>query len=232
MGTSIASSIFVLPATITSRMQINSDLEGVNDVILSAIVGSQLHVETVLESRLSLQSWDCKYFLDQYAFSSMQPGGVYTLEIPSNFIRKDSAFTITVGSTWQMNDAVVIPNTDYSVNYDRGMVYIAANSGSSLYSVSNGYPSSYDNRYIEIKCTTGFKSGDPNDLDTTPPEVIPDWLQEAIIAYVGVIFDTSQTTNRDNQASAIYKKSGDHAMAILSPYLRKRGFVFRPIAIL
>ena len=232
MGNSVTPAIFVLPATVVNRMQINAELEGVNDVVLSALVGSQLHVETVLESRLSLQSWDCKYYLDKYAFSSMQPGGVYTLEIPSNFIRKDTAFTITVGSTWQMTDAVTIPATDYSINYERGLVYIVANTNNSMYSVSNGYPTNYDNRYIEVQCTTGFKSGDASDLDTTPPETIPDWLQEAIIAYVGVIFDTSQTTNRDNQASNIYKKSGDHAMAILSPYLRKRGFVFRPIAIM
>jgi hydrogenase maturation factor len=81
-----------------------------------------------------------------------------------------------------------------------------------------------------VTCKTGFNPcGDLSDPEGSPPEDIPDWLGEAIMAYVGLVLDVSQTTSRQGDAMNLYKRAGDHATAILTPHLRRRGLTFRPI---
>lgn len=215
MGTSVTPSYFVSPDKVVGRMQINVELEGVTETVLSAITGAQLHIETVLESQLLTRAWDVRYFLDHTAFSSIQPNGAYQMEIPSGLLREDTPVIVTCSGTWGMAEQVLVPSTSYLVDYRKGVVYLEA--------------TSYHDKYIRVQCSSGFTSAG-EDPDLEPAEAIPDWLEEAIISYVAVIFDTTQTTNRNPEAKDIYQRAGDHAMNVLSPYLRKRGFMFRPIA--
>lgn len=58
---------------------------------------------------------------------------------------------------------------------------------------------------------------------------MPDWLQEAILAYVPVVFDFGPKTKRDPEAEKGYKVSGEHAMAVLSTKTRKRVLMLNPL---
>lgn len=217
MGTSVTPSVFVLPSKVMTRLQVNPDLEGLNDVLMSAIVGAQLYVSTILDSSLDLKIWTLAFFLDSESFSSVQPDGMFRLELPSGFVRSDADFIITYADNWASESPIAVDTKDYRVDGLRGMVYI------------NSIDTPYADKYINVVCSTGFESGKADDLIASPPEAIPDWLEEAIIGYVGVVLDTSQTTNRNSETSAQSKKQAEYTNSILSSYIRKKGFSFRPI---
>jgi hypothetical protein len=214
MGTSTNTTIFVQPAKVLTRMQINSDLVGVADVLISALVGAQLHIQSLLASTLEKKEYLTKYYLDTDAFSSIQPDGLIRVELPTGFVRTDSTFTLMTDTDWRFASPDLIPASDYEVDALRGRLVLDP---------------IYGDQYVRAAFTAGFTPGDASDLESTPPEAIPDWLEEAIISYVGIVLDVSQTTNRAAAASDQYKRAGDHAMSIVAPYLRIRGFAFRPI---
>lgn len=216
MGTSASPSLFVNPQKVVDRMQINSELAGVIDSVGSALYGAQIHVEAVMECELQARTWDVRYWLDSQAFSSIHPNGCYQLELPSAFILSTPAPQVFSGALWNGTDEVQVPAGDYRIDYQRGLMTIDAQN--------------YGDKYIHVLCSSGFTPGQPLATPVVPYPTIPDWLEESIVSYTAVIFDTTQTTNRNAQAAEIYKRSGDHAMACLSPYLRKRGLMFRAIS--
>lgn len=210
--------LFVTVDQVATRMQVQSDLEGVADVIESSLKGAQLHIESVLNTDLELRAQDCTFLLDSDAFSGIQPNGQFKIELPSYFLRPNSLtypLAITVGDNWRVSDPEAIDLSLCRIDYEKGLIYIDAET--------------YKDKYVRVTGTTGFKPADPG---PSPPEAvaeaIPDWLHEAILSYVGVIMDTSQTTKRAPDAKEIYQRAGDHAMAVLNPKMRKRGFAIRP----
>jgi hypothetical protein len=231
--------IFVHPKRVLTRLQVNPDLKGVDDVLLSAISGAQLHIASILDSRFEIRLWDVVYYLDSEAFSGIRPNGQYRMEIPSGFVRKDQPLVLGWDTDWRMPNERPVPTVDYRVDYERGLLYIDAGQVSSLpvivgYDWANSQSSQYcgyGERYIHVKCTTGFKETDIDDFDDHPKDPLPDWTEEAIISYVGVVLDVSQTANRQQTASALYKRAGDHAMSIIAPYNRRKGLTFRPLSV-
>jgi hypothetical protein len=62
-----------------------------------------------------------------------------------------------------------------------------------------------------------------------PMEHLPDAVYEAILAMVPIVLSASQTTNRSPEAEAQYKMLTDHANLLLQPFIRTKGFSFRPV---
>jgi hypothetical protein len=213
--------LFVTPQKVYERMQISDDLEGVETAVKSALQGAQEHVQAVMPADLQIRTWDLYFFLDLDAYSGIQPGNRFILELPSFFIRQDMALVVEVSDTWG-GTVTAIPVGQRFVNFEKGQLLI---------------DNSYGDKYVHVTCTTGFLEDAvlvaediPNGItEERGIEPIPDWLTEAILSYVAVVFDSSQTTNRSRDASETYKKAGDHAMAVLSPHLRKKGFAFRAL---
>jgi hypothetical protein len=253
--------LFVSTKDVVLRMQLSAELAGINDVVENGIIGAQLHVERVLGSKLVRQSLDCKFHLDADAFSGIQPGGMFRIEMPSGFIRTDKTVLITVTTdskvfgTYSLADGSLL-----TIDYKRGYILMDA--------------SKFANQYVRVECDTGFEDGTrpyptaglPDyDADTlyvagdrvqsngvsfecviatvgVPPEAVTKWkklyvamealpveVYEAVLSMVPVIFDASQTTNRNAEAVDQYKKSTDHAILVLQPYTRVKGFSYRSI---
>ena len=254
--------LFVNPADVILRLQLSEELQGINDVVESGIIGAQLHVERILGSKLQRQSHSCRYHLDADAYSGIQPGGVFRLELPSGFMRTDTNVGVKCsGSSGNVFGPWENAKTScYSVDYKRG--YVLMDSGT------------YRNQFSYITCDTGFEDGtnpipltDVDEYDeeaeygvgdfvqlnaipyrctvpcsgvsplnvtrwvkaTIPMEPIPNEVYEAIMSMVPVIFDASQTTNRNEESVNQYKKAADHAVLVLQPYMRTKGLSFRPI---
>jgi hypothetical protein len=219
------STLFVTPSEVVNRMQINESLDGASEVLKSAILGAQLHISGKMPTNLELEAQDRVFFLDSEAFSGVAPGGALRVELPSYFIRSDPAhpITLTYGNSWlTAGDYPVDPNL-YRVLHEDGHILIDEDV--------------YGDKFLRVQCTTGF---DPNavlvpaDPLADPPveeergvEAIPDWLKEAILGFVGVVLDVSQTTNRSAQAKDVYQRAGEHAMSVMASHLRTRAFVIR-----
>lgn len=139
--------LYVTPDDVILRMQLNSELAGVEDVVSSAIIGSQLHVESVLQGSFMEKAQNCVFFTDRNAFSGLQPGGVFRLELPSGFIRKDCPVTITYSRHWNMWEAQTVWPEFINIDHKRGYVLLDHRRCA--------------DRYIQVQCTTGFKGSVP-----------------------------------------------------------------------
>jgi len=62
-----------------------------------------------------------------------------------------------------------------------------------------------------------------------PMEPLPDAVYEAILAMVPIVLSASQTSNRSKEAEQQYKMLTDHANLLLQPFIRTKGFSFRPV---
>lgn len=133
--------LYVSAKDVVDRMQVNDELEGVTDVVNSAIIGAQLQLQTITQSSLEVQSQDCLYFLDPDMFSGLQPGGVFRLELPSSFIRATPTPVITFDSTWDLPQAQTA-STGFKIDYKRGYVLMDR--------------TAYVGTYVRIQCQTGF----------------------------------------------------------------------------
>jgi hypothetical protein len=134
--------LFVNPADVILRMQLDSTLEGTEAVVESAIIAAQLHIQGVIGGDLLQQQQDSLFYCDSDAFSALQPGGFFRLELPSGWIRQDSAITINFGNVWQLSDAQTAPSGSYTVDFDRGYVLMDSRM--------------YADKYVQVICTTGF----------------------------------------------------------------------------
>lgn len=263
---SLSMPLFVRPADVILRMQLGSELSGLTEVLESGIIGAQLHLQRITGSKLQRRSHDCYYFLDKDAFSGIQPGGLFRLELPSGCVRLDTPVVLTASSVQTSQTGPFLTYTAMDptlvrVDYDRGYVLVDA--------------PTYANCYVRVQCDTGFEDGtrpwpvegvsayDPETPYTvgmkvvanesvwrciavySPPVAPPDltgWeplyvemeqipieFYEAIMGLVPMVFNASQVTNRNEEAEKQYTTNADHAALLLQPYVRTKGFSFRPL---
>ena len=255
--------LFVDPQDVILRMQLDKDLTGIEEVIVSGIQSAQLHVERIIDGRLARRSQHCMFHIDAESFSGIAPGGAYRLEIPSGLVRKDVPQVVTASSGTAEG-----PFTDYGdveadlmrFDYARGYLYM---------------DTSYGNYHVQVKCDTGYEDGTrpvpieglatwvettqytvgdvvefqgtayecyqtpplgnpPADVQYwkpafVPQEPLPDAIYEAIMALVPMVFNSQQTTNRSKEAKEQYQTLTDHANLLLQPWVRTKGFTFRPV---
>lgn len=215
--------LFVSVKEVVDRMQINADLDGVEDTVKSALTGAHEHVIGAIPSALDLKTHDLWYHLDDDAYSGIRKGGRYYVVVPDYFIRSDRPLVLKACSAWGV-EGETIPTSDYEVQYEKGCLFV---------------DEKYGDSFLHLTCTTGFLedavlvAADP---DADPPvveergiEPIPSWVKEAILAYVGVIFDTQQTTNRAKDTAGLYKEAAKAAMYTIESKLRARGFAYRAL---
>ena len=232
--------LLVEASDVIQRMQLDGSLLGVVEVAQGLIRASQLHLQAVLDSNFEKHTYQAVFYIDTEAFSGLQPGGQYRLELPTGCIRTDTPVVVTVGSQWNLSDQAVppAPGPLFRVDYDRGLVYLQAGIQRPPYTVQSNNVATeqidwFGEQFVVVNFAAGFV-GIAQDQSVSPPnevtaaEPIPDWLYEAIIAYCPVALNAGQPTNRKDAAKDQYRVSGDVAMSLVSPYNRKKGIAFRP----
>lgn len=197
------SQLFVSLEDLKNRMAIPADLD-ISDNLESALIAAQLRIEEFLDSQLDKKVHSTIFQLDSDSYSGIQPGGLFRLYLRTGFVRDTPALTVSVSGAWNGAYNPIAP-TDYYIDKIRGILYVDAGK--------------YKNQFIKADYTGGFEKASQ----------LPDWLRESILAYAPVVLNFSQATNRNAEAEAGYKTSGDHALAVASPYLRNIGFVTRPL---
>lgn len=143
----MAMPLFIPASAVSLRMQLQDTLPGVTDAIASAIQGAELQIEAQLGSKLTYRNVDCRFFLDRTAFSGMQPGGLFRLEIPSGFVRTDEQMTVTYDSRWNLPFAEPVDPTLMVLDDSRGYLLVDA--------------CQYANKYVRVQCSTGYKDSVP-----------------------------------------------------------------------
>ncbi len=231
--------LLVEVADVVTRMQIDQSLVGLAEVVQSAILAAQLQVATVLDTILSKQQVTATFYVDRDAFSGVHPGGMYRLELPTGLVRTDVPLVLTVGELFNLSDqAPPADTTTYRVDLVRGIVYLQAAARLNPFTVGAGNIASaqldyYGDQLVQVVYQSGFKGIVQDEtqsppVEITPAETIPDWLYEAILCFVPIIFDSSQVTNRNAEAATQAKRAADLGLAKLALYVRNKGMAFRP----
>lgn len=145
---SLSMPLFVEVDDVIRRMQLSEELTGVVETVTSGIIGAQLHVERVIDGKLSRQSHSRVYHLDSDVFSGIQPGGMYRLEVPSGMIRQDTPIVLSNSGSSRLGPFETfdsLTNDFAKVDYDRGYVLVSA--------------SQYDNDFIRLVGDSGYEDG-------------------------------------------------------------------------
>jgi hypothetical protein len=215
---------------VKSRMSINDDIDGIDDVLESALGASQLRVQADLESVFDLTYQTDLFYLDSSMFNGIQPNGLFNLKLSTGLVRDDDPnFPLVIEFAPVWNYFTQYPQyvnpvlaTDYKVDMSRGVVQVSAGGNRAnrwLGETQPGSSAGYKNQYVQVSYQSGFKS----------QAEVPEWLQEALIAYIPSIMNQSQTTNRSAEAAQIATLAMQHSMGVLAPYLRKKGFMIDPM---
>ena len=83
MTPALSMPLYVSPSDVILRMQLNAALDGVIQVVSQAIMSAELMVQGLLDGNFIRQSQDCMFQLDSQAFSGIQPGGLFRVELPA-----------------------------------------------------------------------------------------------------------------------------------------------------
>src|SRR6185436_14213145 len=118
----------------------------INDVVESGIIGAQLHVERLIDSKLQRRKQNCIFYTDSQSFSGIALNGMYRLEVPSGLVRQDVPQTVSVSSEiGAFGSYEGIDTGLMKFHYPRGYLYVDANT--------------YGDHHVKIQCETGFEDG-------------------------------------------------------------------------
>lgn len=143
--------LFVDPETLIERMQLDSGTTGVLPEVTKALFRSQIFVEMKLGGALTRRSWRSMFYLDPEAFSGIQPGGMFRLELSSSLLRKDTAPVVSCSSVQEpdaLNPFAPLDAADpakYQIDYPRGFVLMDARE--------------FGGRYVKVEYDTGLEPG-------------------------------------------------------------------------
>lgn len=192
---------------VKARMALSNSLLGVDATIESALTAAHLRVETEYDTRLTKGTYVDTFYLDPTMHNGVQPGGMYRLQLSKAFVRvapyPEDDFGILQGFTTANEE---VSEGIWRLDATRGILYV---------------PTTFDKRFVQVSYSAGFDDGEEGSA--------PDWLKEAILAYVPVVFNFSNPANNDPKQEKMNRQSGDHALAILYPYKRNIGFCLHPV---
>lgn len=203
----------ILPEDVRTRMGIDPALApGVDPVIESYITSAQLRAESALQSIFDAAEYTDKFLVDSTLVAGVVPNGYHRLLLTTGFLQADTAPVLTyeVPETDEgfniIDDGTsgTVPDTDYIVDYERGVIKILQ---------------CYEGNYISV----GYKAG----FDDT--HAAPAWLAEVLISACVPLMNALQPTNKSSSAESFYKAVNRHIDDIVANHRRDLGLVMKPI---
>lgn len=222
----MATKLIITPDDVRQRMQLPA-LDDIDNVLNTAIPAAQLRTEGFLDSRFQPASYSDLFYLDKDFNSSVRPGKMFRLYLKTGMVDTTQAVTVTYADYWN-GTFVTMPNTDYKLDPVKGILYVSERGLGAFVTppdqqtnYMSGYPlgDPYFDKYVMVTYNAGF----------TPTNPAPDWVKECVMAYVPVVLNSSESTNRSNEAKDVYGLGINHALEVSGPYRRNRGFCLMPM---
>ena len=133
----------------------------------------------------------------------MVPDGYFRLRLRKGFVKAES-ITVKAAAGPDMGSAETLTFPNYSIDLEKGIVYVAE---------------AFEDKYVSVLYSAGFDSTNK----------APDWLKEAVLAYMPYLMNTQQSTNRAKEQEGVVKKVADVSADMMLPYLRGTAYQYRPI---
>lgn len=210
---------FVTLAEVQERMNLSKQVVAASPSLESAIQSAHLRIESELSTRFDTGS-QVDVFLCDPTKGYVVPDAMFRLRLARGFLRADPAVVVKIIES--PTDVEGSDVTDQCViSAERGHVFIPESLGT--------------DEYVRVEYDFGF--------DFTPPvapvtdgtfdgEQPPDWLKEAVLAYVPAVFYMGQPTARGKDVAttkSVVEDSGKHAMSVLAPHNRNLIFSLPPV---
>jgi hypothetical protein len=187
---------------VKTKMGLPDNVLEADDAIESSITTAQRFIESRLETELAYVTDQLDTFHLKLDYFPVVRNNLFRMRLRRGFITSGS-IVVTSGDSLDSISTVVGAS---ALHYDlpRGIVQI---------------PEDYVGSYITVAYTAGIEN----------TEAAPDWLAEAVLAYVPGVLNTMQVTNRDEEKGTTMKQAAQLADSILEVHLRGKAFQYRPM---
>lgn len=175
--------------------------DGVADTIDSALTASHVRFQSLLDTTFNVESRSDMFYLAEGKFPIIEDG-YFKVRLRKAFVSTEPM--VVSSSTELTSTGVTMIQPDWMVNREKGIVFIHAK---------------YANSYILVSYQAGFSPSNP----------APEWLKQAVLAYMPFVLNNQQTTNRADEAEGVSKRIADMSGEMVQPYMRGHAFQYRPI---
>jgi len=228
---------FVTVADVKTRMALSPNLVGVDPFIQSGITAAYLYVKGEMDSDFDQQVRTEQFYLDESMNGGITPNGFWRLRTVSGLIDLTQPFVVIYSDSWDMSDPVAVPSNQIKIDPQKGVISIPhapGNFGSRIRSALEEQSGAglQRGKFVQVTYTAGFiatLNPPPDPLPNPVPDPTytitptpPDWLVEAILAYVPAVFEFQQPTNQAAKGEQ-YKQRSDavaHVNDVLEDYSR------------
>lgn len=186
-------------------------------VIASALKAAHLRMESELDTAFKQQSNVDVFYLDERLHNGVLPGGFFRLRLRNGFVRDTPAVVVKCSTdNATLDDGSGAEDVlGWKIDAQHGYLLV---------------PKEYREKWVSVAYDSGFVSATGDDTMVDPDESVPDALKEAVVAYCPVVAEFSSTTAAGGKpVNDGYKAAADHALAILTPLIRKKNFCWLPV---
>jgi len=202
----MATKLIVDTASVLQRMSLPTDVSSVSDAIDSALASAHVFFEGRLGTQITALQALTDYFFVDSKLIGFAPNGLYRLRLRQAFV-KTGTVSLTTSYTRKGIHAVgadPVLAEDFEVDLVKGLVYL---------------DESLADRYVAVTYSAGFDSANK------PPE----WLVEAMYAYIPSVLNLSQPTNRDDESLKVAIQVQNLAGSMVDAYKRETSLQLSPL---
>jgi hypothetical protein len=178
------------------------------DVMLSALQGAHLRIQSELDTNFAKGSYSDVFFLDETKTGGVIPDKFFRCRLSNGLLRPTPAVVVSVANglegPWEQ-----LVNPWFRVNAPQGYVYVYQ---------------SYCRLYVKVDYLAGYEDAD------VVAGLVQDEVKEAILAYAPTVMDFSSGTEpaKKNVGQA-QQAALAHATAVMLPIRRTLGLYMSPI---
>lgn len=180
------------------------DYDGVANTIASAIKAAEIRFQSLLDTAFENGSQTDIFYIEPEKFPVVE-NNMFKLRLKKAFVNPAAAMVVRAARTLDaVSTGLPLDTPQYLVTKDKGIVHIDA---------------SFVGNYVSITYLSGFS-------DSNKP---PDWLKEAMLAYMPYVLNNQQTTNRNAEQGEITKNIADLSAQMVAPYMRGVAWQYKAI---
>lgn len=186
---------------VLSRMGL-PDVDGVSNTIESAMVAARVRFEGLLDTPFVSKTRSDIFFLEKDRYPTVL-GKYFRCRLSGAFVDINAGTLIRVAQNIE-DTPITLAYPDFKINAEKGILHIAEK---------------YEDYYVYATYLSGF----------TTSNKAPEWLQEAVLAYIPFVLNNQQSTNRSTDQEGVAKKIADMSGEMVEPYMRGVAFQYRPV---
>lgn len=185
--------------TVVQRLAL-PDEPSVKAAVNSALISAHLHIQSILQTPFDPIN-KAELFWAKKGTWPVNPAGRLRLRLSHGFVRE---VTTVMVKEVRSSDPTELTTDEYSVDLVKGIVNV---------------DEAYEGYFIAVEYSAGF----------TSTNKAPEWLKEAILAYVPYVMAIPHATTGAKEIKDVANDGRGTIARMLEPYSRNLAWSFRPV---